>query len=63
MTLDDWQPKPRTDFTDQELIQALRATPEDRRRGSNLWSFFLALPRPERDRLLREAGATPGVGT
>ena len=56
MTSDDWQPKSRTVFSDDEIIQALRSTPAGQRRGGNLWSFFQALPRPERDRLLRDAG-------
>lgn len=60
MTLDDWQPKPRTAFSDHDIIRALRTTPAEHRRGTNLWSFYLALPRPERDRLLREADAAPG---
>lgn len=44
--------KYRTSFTDEELIAALRASPdEEQRRNGNLWTFFYNLPTPERTRL------------
>lgn len=41
-------------FSDEEIIEALKNTPEDDRQG-NLWTFYNSLPKPERDRLAAEA--------
>lgn len=50
--LDSWTPKTKTVFSDDELVRHLRETLGDEsRRSGNWWTFFSALPEPERRRL------------
>jgi hypothetical protein len=47
----------RTHFSDEEIIEALKSTPQNDRYG-NLWTFYNSLPKPERERLAEEAEDT-----
>lgn len=48
----EWSPVVKTSFSDEELVAALAATRDEReKRVGNMWTFFEALPRPERERL------------
>lgn len=57
--LGGWTPKTKTVFTDEELVRHLRETLHDpSRRSGNWWTFFSALPEPERRRLEALAAET-----
>ena len=47
-------------FTDEELVQHLRRTADQPAEpAENWWTFYSALPRPERDRLAAQATRPP----
>jgi hypothetical protein len=54
--LGDWKPTTKVNFSDEEIIVALRKTiDKPNERTGNLWAFFRGLPRPEQQRLENEA--------
>ncbi len=58
--LEGWSPKLRVVFTDEELIEHLRRTADaPAEPAANWYTFYCALPQPERDRLDAEAAARP----
>lgn len=58
--LEGWSPKLKVVFTDEELIEHLRRTANaPAEPAANWYTFYSALPQPERDRLAAEAGRLP----
>jgi hypothetical protein len=56
-----WSPKKRVVFTDEELIERLRrAADAPAEPAANWYTFYSALPKPERDRLAAEAAKPAG---
>ncbi len=54
--LEGWQPMKKVVFSDEELVEHLRRTADEpEERAANWWTFYSALPKPERDRLAAEA--------
>ena len=54
--LDGWSPKKKVVFTDDELVEHLRRTADQPAQpAENWWTFYSALPQPERDRLAAAA--------
>jgi hypothetical protein len=54
--LDGWSPTAKkVVFSDEELIEHLRRTADREEPAANWYTFYRALPQPERDRLAAEA--------
>ncbi|HEX8523682.1 MAG TPA: hypothetical protein VF669_15610 [Tepidisphaeraceae bacterium] len=56
--LGGWKPTTKVVFSDEDLVRHLRETRDQSSgRSGNWWTFFNALPEPERRRLEAEAQA------